>query len=314
MAEKIEGAEIIKRCLINEKVQFIFGIPGGQTLFINNKLLGSNIRFITTRHEGAAGHMADAYGRITGKPGIALATTGPGAANLLVAVGGAHRDSSPSIFITCNNFSKDIGWDDNQDAVHVDMFRQFVKKSRFVPTSESIEKSVLEAFRIALTGNQGPVHIDFARDALERGSAEFRNLQPSEYRTEKQPVGDERQIKECFQVLLSCKKPLIWVGNGCRLSGASKAVMSFAEKLKMPIITTYNGISAVTANSNLYFGPRSRFGTKISNFLLNDCDGVLLIGASLNAASTDRWTIKLPEKVMHIDVDPEILGKHYPRL
>ncbi len=312
MDKEIASSEIIKQCFLNENVEFVFGIPGGQTLFINNALFDSSIRFITTRHEGAAGHMADAYGRITGKPGIALATTGPGAANLLVAVGGAHRDSSPSIFITCNNFSKDISWDDNQDAIHTEMFKQFVKNSRFVPSSDSIEKSIFEAFRIALTGNPGPVHLDFARDALERGGATFKNLQPHEYRTSSSPVPQMEDIHQAFELLISCKKPLIWAGNGCRLSKASDLTVKFAEKLKIPVITTFNGLSAITSKSEVYFGPRSRFGTKVSNYLLENCDGLLLVGTSLNATSTNRWTIDLPKNIAQIDIDPWIIGKHYP--
>ncbi len=311
MVKEFTSPEILKQCFLNENVEFVFGIPGGQTLFINDVLLDSSIRFITARHEGAAGHMADAYGRITGKPGIALATTGPGAANLLVAVGGAHRDSSPSIFITCNNFSKDISWDDNQDAIHTEMFKQFVKHSRFVPSSDSVEKSIIEAFRISLSGNPGPVHLDFARDALERGNAALQNLQPNEYRTTSPPVPHMEDIHKAYELLLSCKKPLIWAGNGCRLSRASDLTVKFAEKLQIPVITTYNGLTSITSKSEVYFGPRSRFGTKVSNYLLENCDGLLLVGASLNAASTNRWTIDLPKKVAQIDIDPWIIGKHY---
>jgi acetolactate synthase-1/2/3 large subunit len=310
---KISGARALVECLKLEGVELIFGVPGGQTLSIMDALFDEpGIRFITTRDERAAAHMADAYGRLTGRPGVCLATTGPGATNLVTAVGGAHRDSSPCIVMTCNNRRRHIGQDDNQDADHVSIFRQFTKLSRFVPDSEGIPQAVREAFRVATTGNPGPVLIDFARDAVEGGEIAFEALTPSSYRCTEHPVAAETVIASAIAALNAAKTPVIWAGRGAIISRSSDTLLALAELLNAPIVTTFNGISAVPGDHELVFGPRSRFGTKVSKQLLADADCILAVGNSLNAASTSRWTLPLTRNIVQVDLDPEIIGRNYP--
>lgn len=309
----LTGAQAFVRCLETEGVEFVFGVPGGQTLSIMDVLYDQpHIRFITTRHECAAAHMADAYGRLTGKPGIALATTGPGATNLLTGVGGAHRDSSPAIIVTCNNRRRHIGTDDNQDADHVPLFRQFTKHSRFVPDPEAVPHATREAFRIALSGNPGPVHLDFARDAVEAGDIAFVDQAPEQYRPMARALPDPASIEQALAVLLEAERPVIWVGKGAILADAGDAVMALAERLDVPVVTTYNGIGAVPGHHPLVYGPRSRGGTRLTKSLLTEADVILAVGNSFNAASTSRWSLKLTDRLIQVDLDPTMIGRHYP--
>jgi len=309
---KLTGAQVFVECLKQEGVEFVFGVPGGQTLSIMNALFDTDIRFVTARHEGAASHMADGYGRITGKPGIALATTGPGATNMITGVGGAHRDSSPAIIVTCNNRRRHIGLDDNQDADHIPLFAQFTKWSRFVPDAEGVAQATREAFRVALSGNPGPVHLDFARDAIESGAVDFEPLPPSAYRSTAKPQADAASIAAALDIVLSAERPVIWAGNGATLAEAGDAVLALARSLGAPIVTTYNGIGSVPGNDPLVFGPRSRFGTKVTKQALTGADCVLAVGVSMNAASTSRWTLPLTRKLVQIDLEPTMIGRHYP--
>lgn len=313
MANRLTGAEAFIECLKAEGVEFVFGVPGGQTLAIMNVLFDTpEIRFVTARHECAATHMADAYGRATGRPGIALATTGPGATNMLTAVGGALRDSSPAIIVTCNNRRRHIGTDDNQDADHLPLFQQFTKHCRFVPDAEAVPHATREAFRIALTGNPGPVHLDFARDSLEGDKFEFVPMSPSAYRPTTRVAGDQAEIEAIFGELASASRPVIWVGKGVINADAGDAVMALARALGVPVVTTYNGIGAVPGSDPLVVGPHSRFGTVLSRGVLKGADCILLVGNSMNAASTLRWTLPLTERLLHVDVDPQVIGRHYP--
>lgn len=312
-ARNLTGAQAFVECLRLEGVEFVFGVPGGQTLSIMDVLFDTpDIRFITARHEGAAAHMADAYGRVTGKPGVAIATTGPGATNLLTGVGGAFRDSSPVIVVTCNNRRRHIGTDDNQDAEHVSLFRQFTKHSRFVPDPEAVPHATREAFRVALTGNHGPVHLDFARDAIENGALDFDPQPPQAYRPMRPPCADPRSIEEALDALLDAKRPVIWAGRGAMLARAGDVILEFARTLRIPVVTTYNGIGSVPGNDPMVFGPRSRNGTRLTKAILESTDCVVAIGNSMNAPSTSRWTMQLPKKLVQIDVDPTAIGRHYP--
>src|SRR5699024_1419917 len=163
MSEMIAGVQLVVQVLERVGVRYVFGVPGGQTLAITDAILESElIEFVTVRHEGAAAVMADAYGRLTGSPGVCLATTGPGATNLMTGVGGALRDSSPSIVITCNNNGENIHKDDAQNADHVELFKPLTKFSRLVAHQSGIVQAMTEAYINAVTGNPGPVHLDFA--------------------------------------------------------------------------------------------------------------------------------------------------------
>lgn len=310
---RISGAKALVECLKAEGVELIFGVPGGQTLSVMDCLFDEpGIRFVTTRDERAAAHMADAYGRLTGRPGVCLATTGPGATNLVTAIGGAHRDSSPVVVITCNNRRRHIGQDDNQDADHVALFRQFTKLARFVPDAEGVPQAVREAFRVATTGNPGPVLLDLARDAVESVGAVFTPVAPANYRVTRRPVAAEDLVRDAARTLAAASRPVIWAGRGAIVSGAADALTALAERLGIPVVTTFNGISAIPGDHDLAFGPRSRFGTKVTRELLTRADCILAAGNSFNAASTSRWGLPLTTNIVQVDLDPAVIGRNYP--
>ncbi|MEZ3158914.1 thiamine pyrophosphate-binding protein [Microbacterium sp. BWT-B31] len=317
---EVTGGELVVDALRSLGIRQIFGVPGGQTLAINDAVYDrDDISFITTRHEGAAAVMADAVGRLSGQPGVCLATTGPGATNLLTGVGGAMRDSSPVIVITCNNRLPDLGRDDAQSADHLALFRPLTKWVLQVADTRAIPRAIHEAAIRATSGLPGPVLLDFERSALESkvpvGDVDFPftgkaiTRQVPGART----LADPAIVASIADEVLAAKRPLLWIGNGVQLSGAETAVLELAEALNAPVITTFNSIGAVESGHPHVFGPLSRMGTAISREAIEDADLVLAIGNSLNAVSTSRWQLKL-QKVIQIDTDAANTGVHYPKI
>jgi acetolactate synthase-1/2/3 large subunit len=314
MNSKATGGEIVVAMLASLGVRHVFGVPGGQTLAITDAILSHpQIEFITARHEGAAAVMADAYGRITGTPGVCIATTGPGATNLITGVGGALRDSSPAIVITCNNNGENITKDDAQNADHVELFRPLTKWSRLVAHASSIVQAIDEAYVRAMSGNPGPVHLDFARDTIE-GVVDSPPAILAEHRARRwvrqRPRPDEGALAAVAAQIAAAERPVLWVGNGAKIAGANDAALAFAEALNVPVVTTFNGIGAVVTTHPLVFGSLSRMGTGLSTRVVSDADLVIAVGNSLNAVSTSRWRLDLPE-IVQIDVDPGTIGKYY---
>lgn len=302
-------------CMKNEGVEFVFGIPGGQTLAIMDALYDKpDIRFITAHHEGGASCMADGYGRTTGKPGVCLSTTGPGATNLLTGIGGALKDSSPVVVITANNFGVNLGRDDAQEATHTDIFQSLCKWSFLVTDAQRIPHAVREAFHRARSGCPGPTHLDFTRDVLENeidGSClPFQTAGNSQVPNRQR--GDAKAIDNAVEILTQANTPVIWAGRGVLISEATEAIVHLADTLHIPMISTYNGIGSIPADHPLSFGPKSRHGTRVSTQVLAESDAVLAIGNSLNGPSTSRWQLELPRQLLQIDIDPLSIGRHYP--
>ena len=314
---KVSGGRIVVEALRALGVRFVFGVPGGQTLAITDALRDSNdIRFVTARHEGAAACMADAIGRISGGPGVCIATTGPGATNMLTGIGGAFRDSSPVIAITCNNRLADLDRDDAQAADHIAIFRPLVKWAKLVLDARTIPQVIEEAFIRATTGCPGPVLIDFARDVLETriDGGLLESAQQSGRLLTRKPErvgGDPLRIAEAARVLRSSRRPTMWLGNGAKLSGCSAEALRLAAMLEMPVITTFNGIGAAPTTNQLVYGALSRMGTELSSRVLAETDVLLAVGNSLNAISTSRWSLKLPDTIVQIDIEPTMLGRYY---
>lgn len=313
LTSSVTGAAIVAQTLQAERVRHVFGIPGGQTLSITDQIYkSSDIHFIATRHEGAAAAAADAYGRVTGRPGVCLATAGPGATNLLTGIGGALRDSSPVIVLTCNNRRKDVGRGDAQEADHVAIFRSITKWSVYADDVRTLAELMREAFRVSLGGRPGPVHVDLARDVLETETTDFTPWQPETYRVNDRLAGDPEAVVRAAQVLSHSRRPAIWVGNGVRIAGAGSQVMALAERLQCPVITTFNTIGIVPSSHPLVVGPRSRSGTQFTDEILSESDVVVVLGSSLSGPDTSRWTLKLPADLIHVDIDYNALGRHYP--
>ncbi|WP_440708174.1 thiamine pyrophosphate-binding protein [Herbiconiux sp. YIM B11900] len=314
MTETITGGQLVVQMLESLGVTRVFGVVGGQTLAITDAIIDTpSIEFIHTRHENAAAVMADAYGRLTGRPAVAISTTGPGATNLLTGVGGAFRDSSPALIITCNNNGENIHKDDAQNADHIDIFKPFTKYSRLVAHASSIKQAMEEAYINAMTGNPGPVHLDFARDTIEQPVADppvVPAVHPARSWVGTRPVAAPEEIATVAARLLAAEKPVIWLGNGGNRARASDDVLRLAEALSIPVITTFNGMGAVPTTHPLVFGALSRMGTNLSTRVIDDADLVLALGNSLNAVSTTRWRRVLPE-VVQVDVDPAMIGRYY---
>jgi acetolactate synthase-1/2/3 large subunit len=312
----ISGGEVVVSCLEALGAEFVFGVPGGQTLAVINGLERSpTVRFVMTHHESAAASMADAYGRLTGRPGVCIGTTGPGATNLLTGVGGALRDSSPVVVITCNNFTPHLERDDTQAADHISIFRPLTKRSWLVTETSVIPQVMYEAFLVATTGCPGPVHIDFTRTALESKVDPKSIKVPNAARVlatiSQRPAGDRNQVSAATSTLRNARRPVLWVGHGLQVSGATEIAIKLAERLQMPILTTFNSIGAMPTRHPLVFGPRSRMGTALSAGILAEADVILAAGNSLNAVSTARWSTPMPELIIQIDIEPSVVGRNY---
>lgn len=309
----LNGAGAVVECMKQESVKFVFGVPGGQVLSIMDSLYDTpGIRFITTHHEGAAACMADGYARTTGKIGVCIATTGPGTTNLLTGIGGALRDSSPVLVLTGNNRREHLNRDDNQEADHIALLRGLTKWNFLVTHAEQIPWAMREAFRRALTGCPGPVHLDFSRDTLEDGTVEYTPVDPAGYRTDSRPNADPKSIDIALEYLSEAQSPVIWIGRGVSIADAGAEVLNLAETLNIPVITTYNGIGSVPTTHPCVFGSRFRHGSRLTAGIIRDADLLFLVGNSMNATSTSRWKEQLPGKIVQVDIDPNMIGRHYP--
>ncbi len=311
----VTGGRLVVDSLRALGVNFMFGVPGGQTLAITDALVDvDDLRFVTVRHENAAACMADAVGRLTGRPGVCIATTGPGATNLLTGIGGAFRDSSPVLAITCNNNLRDVGRDDAQAADHVEIFRSLTKRAIFVGDPLAIPQAIEEAYLIATSGCPGPVLLDFTRNAIE--ASLDASLVPARgphlgFLERQRPPADPDRVAAAAELLAGSRSPVIWLGNGAVRSGAAQAALVLAKRLEAPVITTFNAIGAVPSRHPLAFGPKSRMGTGLSAAVLDGADVVLAVGNSLNAISTNRWSLRLPDTIIQVDSDPEKIGRYY---
>lgn len=310
----VTGGEIVVDMLVSLGVRHMFGVVGGQTLAITDAIIDNpNIEFIHTRHEGAAAVMADAYGRLSGRPAACIATTGPGVTNLLTGVGGALRDSSPALVLTCNNNGENIHKDDAQNADHVELLKPLTKFSRLVAHGSSIVQALEEAYINAVTGNPGPAHLDFARDTIEgrvAASPAVPTRHPSLSWVAARPQPSDEAMRVVVEKVMRAERPVLWIGNGVMRARASEEVLRLAELANIPVVTTFNGIGSVPTVHPLVFGPVSRMGTWLSTRVLEDSDLVIAIGNSLNAVSTTRWKRQLAD-VVQVDIDPAMIGRYY---
>ncbi len=301
------AAEVMKE----QNTKVVFGIPGGQTLFLNNALLDADIQFVATRHEGAAGHAADGWGRLTGTPGFCLATTGPGATNLLTPIGGALRDSSPMIALIFQNRLADVGRGDAQEANHEAIFTSLVKEYIPVRHPDAAVWAMREAYRVAMSGRPGPVVVDFYRDVLEEGVCEYEYKDPKSYCFQPIVPPNQENLTKAADFLAKTAKVCILCGNGVKLSHASDKVLKLAEKLNAPMVTTFNGIGSVPTTHPLVYGARTRHGSAFTKSILESADSVLVLGSSMSAVGTNRWGLKL-NNIIQVDFDSKNIGRHYP--
>ena len=308
---KTTGAHILIDSLIKEGADIAFGIPGGVVLPIFDCLYNSDIKFILTRHEQGAAHMADGYARATGKVGVCIATSGPGATNLVTGIATAHMDSIPIVAITGQVRTNLIGNDAFQEADVIGITRPITKHSYLVKKVEDLGRIVREAFYIARTGRPGPVLIDIPVDvALQETDSDFteeisiRGYNPTYY-------GHPGQIKRAAKAISQSRRPIIYAGGGVILSGAAEELREFAEKIETPVTTTLLGLGGFPGMHNLFVGMLGMHGTVCANNAIMDSDLIIAIGARFD----DRVTGKLDEfaplaKIIHIDIDPASISKN----
>ncbi len=307
------AAQAVVKILEEQETRVVFGIPGGQTIFLNDALTGSSIRFVATRHEGGAGHAADGWGRLTGKPGVCLATTGPGATNMVTPLGGALRDSSPLIALLFQNKLPDIGRGDAQDANHEAIFSSLVKAYIPVRHVNAVPWAVREAYRIAMSGRPGPVVLDFYRDVIEDTNANvpYTLMDPASYCATPQTLPTADALQRAAGILTAAKRVCILSGNGVKMANAGDKVLAVAEALHAPIVTSFNGIGSVPTDSDFVLGARTRHGSTLTRGALEGADCVLVLGSSLSAVGTNRWTIDF-KNIVQIDFDSRNIGRQYP--
>jgi acetolactate synthase-1/2/3 large subunit len=304
------GAEIIIQCLEREGVEYVFGLSGGAAIPIFDALVDSKIRLVLTRHEQGATHMADGYARATGKAGVVLVTSGPGATNTVTGLLTAQMDSAPMVVITGQTISPMLGKDAFQEADVTGITYPVVKHSYLVKRAEELPRVMHEAFYLATSGRPGPVLVDVPKDVSAGPcTAGFTDtLDLPGYRVAGR--GDMDALRKAAALIESSTRPLLYVGHGATISGAHKEVMSLATRLRAPIVNTLLGKGAADETHPLHLGMLGMHGTAYANRALQHCDLIMAIGARWD----DRVTGKVDAfcvdaKKIHIDVDEAEFGK-----
>ena len=308
---EMSGAAALMKALAKEEVKEVFGLPGGANLPMYDELFKSDIRHILVRHEQSAAHMADGFGRVSRRPGVCFATSGPGATNILTGIATAQADSAPMVAVTGQVPVKMIGRDAFQESDIVGMANPVVKYS-FQPRSpEQVPQAVRKGFYIARTGRPGPVLIDVPKDVQQDGAQmEF----PDEfsirgYHPWTDP--DVGAVQEAVGMLLESEKPVILAGGGTIISGAFSELQSVAEALCVPVVTTFKGKGAFPENHPLSLGPIGMHGHAEANRLMSEADCVLAIGTRFSDRSVGTFEeFERNLKIIHIDVDPAEIGKN----
>jgi len=308
--KQVTGAQKLVQGLEREGVEYVFGLSGGAAIPIFDALVDSKIKLVLVRHEQGATHMADGYARATGKPGVVLVTSGPGATNTVTGLLTSHMDSAPVIVITGQTITPMLGKDAFQEADVTGITYPVVKHSYLVKDVEEIPRIVREAFYLAVSGRPGPVLIDIPKDVSSAPcSAPFTDqVDLPGYRIVGR--GSAKSIQRAADLLARSKRPLLYVGQGAVISGAHKAVMTLAEKLRAPIVNTLLGKGGADETHPLNLGMLGMHGTAYANKALEHCDLIMSIGARWD----DRVTGKVDEfcvdaKKIHIDVDEAEFNK-----
>jgi acetolactate synthase-1/2/3 large subunit len=308
---KISGAEILLECLQKEGVDVIFGYPGGQVIPIYDALYDSKIRHILVRHEQGAAHAADGYARSTGKTGVCLATSGPGATNLVTGIATAYMDSVPMVAITGQVPTSLLGSDSFQEADITGITLPITKHNYLVRDIKDLPRVIKEAFHIARTGRPGPVLVDFAKDMqVNKHKLDYpEEVDLAGYKPNY--VANARQIKEAVDAIQQAKKPLFYIGGGVISSVAEQELIRLAERLEIPITATLMGLAAIPATHPLFLGMLGMHGTAAANFAVCESDLLIAVGVRFDDRVTGKIETFAPHaKILHIDIDPAEIGKN----
>ena len=313
MSKLYSGAEIVFKCLEDQDVEFIFGYPGGAVLPIYDELKNhSSIKHILVRHEQGAGHAAEGYARSSGKPGVVLVTSGPGATNVVTALTDAYMDSVPLVCISGQVPTHLIGTDAFQECDTTGITRPCTKHNWLVKDIKELSKTLHEAFRVATTGRPGPVLVDIPKDI------QFAKIKYTKPKKEKKSNGkihsdfSQEEINKLIDLIVKAKKPVVYTGGGVINSGpeASESLREFVRMIGFPITSTLQGLGAFPGEDSQFIGMLGMHGTYEANNAMHDCDLLINIGARFD----DRITGKIDEfspksKKVHIDIDPSSINK-----
>ena len=308
---KKTGSQILLECLRLEGVETIFGYPGGTVINIYDDLMDSPIKHILTRHEQAAVHAADGYARATGKVGVAIATSGPGATNTVTGIATAYMDSIPMVIITGQVPTPLIGNDAFQEVDIIGITRPITKHSYLVRDINELARIVKQAFYIARSGRPGPVLIDLPKD-VQVASAKFEYPDSVELRGYKPTYsGNARQVEKAAKMILAARKPVVYVGGGATLSDVSGHLKDFAELLQAPVTTTLMGMSSFPKRHPLSLGMLGMHGTYYANMAVTNSDLLIAVGARFDDRVTGKIATFAPHaKIIHIDIDPTSIKKN----
>lgn len=310
--EKMTVAGAMVKALELEGIRHIFGYPGAAICPFFDEIIKSDIENILVRHEANSGHAASGYARVTGKPAVCAATSGPGATNLITAIATAYMDSIPMIAITGQVVSNQIGRDAFQEADITGASEPFVKHSFLVKDADSIAEVIKKAFYIAGSGRPGPVLIDVPMD-VQKQEIEFEYPETIEIRSYKPSVlGNKLQIKKAAEALRNAKRPLICAGGGIFLAGACSELKELSELCDIPVIATMMGIGSIPSFHKNYYGMLGVFGRRTAKLALQECDLLIALGARMSDRSVTTLEPFSDTTVVHIDVDPAEIGKNAP--
>ncbi|NLE02397.1 MAG: biosynthetic-type acetolactate synthase large subunit [Fibrobacter sp.] len=309
---KLTGAQILIDALKKEGVKVIFGYPGGVVIPIFDVLYDTKeIAFVLTRHEQAAAHAADGYARATGKVGVCLATSGPGATNIMTGIATAYLDSIPMVAITGQVSTSLLGTDAFQEADVVGISRPITKHNFLVKSIDELPLILKQAFHIASTGRPGPVLVDIPVDVSRAVTENYSYPETVSMRSYKPNTnGHIRQIQKAAEAIANAKKPVIFAGGGINHSGAYEELLRLAEYTNIPVTTSLMGLGCFPGNHPLFIGMPGMHGAKAANFAIQECDLIISIGARFDDRVTGYVAEFAPEAdIIHMDIDPAAISK-----
>ncbi len=309
---ELTGAEILIRCLEDEGVEYLFGYPGGAVLHIYDAIYKQDkVEHILVRHEQAATHAADGYARSSGKPGVVLVTSGPGATNAITGIATAYMDSIPMVVFTGQVPTSLIGNDAFQEVDSVGITRPCVKHNFLVKDVKDIAETIKKAFYVATTGRPGPVVVDIPKD-ITAEKCEYHYPKRISMRSYNPVVkGNKRQIIKAVDLMLSAKRPMVYSGGGVILDRAAKPLTDMTRKLGFPITNTLMGLGAYPATDKQFLGMLGMHGTYEANMAMHNCDVLIAIGARFDDRVTGNIEKFCPTaKIIHIDIDPASIAKN----
>ena len=304
----MKAAELFVKCLENEKVERIYGIPGEENIDVMDALLDSNIKFITTRHEQGAAFMADVYGRLTGRAGVCLATLGPGATNLITGVADANMDLAPIVAIAGQGSTKRLHKESHQILDLVNLFAPISKYSTQIREGEIIPEIVRKAFKVAQTEKPGCSFIDFPENIA---GAEIEDKEPLLVQSPVTPTPPEAMMDEAAEIISNARFPMVMAGNGVIRADAEQQLVKFAEKLNIPVATTFMAKGAIPFSHDLSLGA---VGLQASDYIscgFNRADVVICVGYDIVEYHPHLWHKDKDIKIIHINASPAEVDEHY---